>query len=41
MPLVNMAPLLQKAREGGYAVGSFSVSNMEMVLGIIKAVEET
>ena len=41
MPLVNMAPLLQKAREGGYAVGSFSVANMEMVLGVIKAVEET
>ena len=41
MPLVNMAPLLQKAREGGYAVGSFSVSNMEMVLGVIKAAEET
>ena len=41
MPLVNMAPLLRNAREGGYAVGSFSVSNMEMVLGVIKAVEET
>ena len=41
MPLVNMTPLLQKAREGGYAVGSFSVSNMEMVLGILKAAEET
>lgn len=41
MPLVNMSPLLKKAREGGYAVGSFSVSNMEMVLGVLKAVEET
>ncbi|MBE6771441.1 MAG: class II aldolase [Ruminococcaceae bacterium] len=41
MPLVNMAPLLQKARKGGYAVGSFSVANMEMVLGVLKAVEET
>lgn len=41
MPLVNMAPLLQNAREGGYAVGSFSVSNMEMVLGVLKAAEET
>ncbi len=41
MPLVKMSTLLKKAREGGYAVGSFSVSNMEMVLGVLKAVEET
>lgn len=41
MPLVNMAPLLKDARCGGYAVGSFSVANMEMVLGVLKAVEET
>ena len=41
MPLVNMAPLLKDARKDGYAVGSFSVSNMEMVLGVIKAIEET
>ena len=41
MPLVNMKPLLENARKGGYAVGSFSVANMEMVLGVLKAVEET
>ena len=41
MPLVNMAPLLKDARSGGYAVCSFSVANMEMVLGVLKAVEET
>ena len=41
MPLVKMSTLLKNAREGGYAVGSFSVSNMEMVLGVLKAVEET
>lgn len=41
MPLVKMSPLLQKARQEGYAVGSFSVANMEMVLGVLKAVEET
>lgn len=41
MPLVNMSTLLSKAREGGYAVGSFSIANMEMVLGVLKAVEET
>lgn len=36
-----MSTLLSKAREGGYAVGSFSISNMEMVLGVLKAVEKT
>lgn len=38
--LVNMKDLLKKAQDGGYAVGSFSVANMEMILGIIKAAEE-
>ncbi len=38
--LVNMKTLLEKAEEGNYAVGSFSVANMEMVLGVIKAAEE-
>lgn len=41
MPLVKMSTLLKKAREEGYAVGSFSISNMEMVIGVLKAVEET
>lgn len=41
MPLTKMSPLLQKAANEGYAVGSFSVANMEMVLGVLKAVEET
>ena len=41
MPLVKMSTLLEKAQKEKYAVGSFSVSNMEMVLGVIKAVEET
>ncbi len=41
MPLTKMSPLLLKAEEEGYAVGSFSVANMEMVLGVLKAVEET
>ncbi len=36
-----MSTLLSKAREGGYAVGSFSVANMEMVLGVLKAARET
>ena len=38
--LVNMRSLLANAQKGGYAVGSFSVANMEMVLGIIKEAEE-
>ena len=39
--LTKLSPLLDNARKGGYAVGSFSVANMEMVLGVIKALEET
>ena len=41
MPLVKMSTLLEKAKKEKYAVGSFSVANMEMVLGVIKAIEET
>lgn len=41
MPLVKMKELLSDAKSSGYAVGSFSVANMEMVIGILKAVEET
>ena len=40
MPLVNMKDLLYKAQKENYAVGSFSVANMEMILGIVKAAEE-
>lgn len=40
MSLVNMTEMLQKARHGNYAVGSFSVLNMEMIMGTIKAAEE-
>ena len=36
-----MSSLLADAKQKGYAVGSFSVANMEMVLGVIRAVEET
>ena len=35
--LVNMSKLLANAQKGDYAVGSFSVANMEMVLGVLKA----
>lgn len=41
MSLTKMSPLLADAQKNGYAVGSFSVANMEMVLGVIKALEET
>lgn len=41
MPLVNMSGLLGRAKKEKYAVGSFSVSNMEMIMGIIRALEET
>lgn len=38
--LANMRDLLEDAKNGNYAVGSFSVANMEMVIGILKAAEE-
>ena len=38
--LVNMRELLADAMDGNYAVGSFSVANMEMVLGVLKAADE-
>lgn len=38
--LVNMRDLLKDAQNGNYAVGSFSVANMEMVLGVLKVAEE-
>ncbi len=38
--LVNMRDLLADAEAGNYAVGSFSVANMEMVLGVLKAAKE-
>ena len=40
MTLVNMKELLIKADNENYAVGSFSIANMEMILGAIKAAEE-
>lgn len=40
MSLVNMTDMLQDAKRGNYAVGSFSVLNMEMIMGTIKAAEE-
>ena len=41
MPLVNMKALLKDAQEKNYAVGSFSVANLEMIQGVVKAAEDT
>lgn len=40
MALVNTRTLLSFAEENNMAIGAFNVSNMEMVLGAIKAAEE-
>lgn len=40
LSLVNMSKLLLEAQDKNYGVGAFSVANMEMVLGAIKAAEE-
>ena len=41
MSLVPMKPLLLEAQKAHAAVGAFSVGNMEMVIGAVKAAEET
>lgn len=40
MPLVTSKEMLQKAQEGGYAVGAFNAENMEMVQAIVEAAAE-
>lgn len=40
MALVKMSMLLNSIEDNSYAVGSFNVSNMEMVMGAIRAAEE-
>lgn len=40
MPIVKMNDVLNWAEENNCAVGAFSVGNMEMVIGAIKAAEE-
>ncbi|HSW35503.1 MAG TPA: class II fructose-1,6-bisphosphate aldolase [Candidatus Limnocylindrales bacterium] len=39
MALVPMTGLLQKADQGGYALGAFNCNNMEIIQSIIKAAE--
>lgn len=40
IPLVKVAELLGRAEENKCAVGEFSVGNMEMIIGAVKAAEE-
>lgn len=40
MPIANLKDLLTEAKKGNYAVGAFSIANMEMIMGAIKAAEE-
>jgi fructose-bisphosphate aldolase, class II len=40
MPLVKMKEILAHAEENGYGVGAFSVANLEMVMGAVRAAEE-
>jgi tagatose 1,6-diphosphate aldolase GatY/KbaY len=41
MPLVSSTPLLQAARQNGYAVGAFNVHTLEMLQAVVEAAEET
>ncbi len=40
MTLVNTTEMVKKAKEGHYAVGSFNVTDIEMVRGIVSAAEK-
>ncbi|MBQ1516378.1 MAG: class II fructose-1,6-bisphosphate aldolase [Lachnospiraceae bacterium] len=40
MPLVDTREMFKKAYDGGYAVGAFNVTNMEIVQGITEAAQE-
>ena len=41
MALVTSKQILLDAQKGGYAVGAFNVENMEMVMAVLAAAEET
>jgi len=40
MALISSKEILQKAKEGKYAVGAFNVNNMEIIQGIVEAAQE-
>ena len=39
--LVSLKELMEDAEKGGYAVGAFNVSNLESLMAIMQAAEET
>ena len=41
MTLVNMMKLIEAADQKGTGVGAFNVGNMEMIIGVVRAAEET
>lgn len=41
MTLINMKELIARAEQDGTGVGAFNVGNMEMIMGVVKAAEET
>ncbi|WP_027623928.1 class II fructose-bisphosphate aldolase [Clostridium lundense] len=41
MAIVNMKELLINAQQENYCIGAFSIANMEMIMGALKAAEET
>ena len=40
MPLVNMVNMLQKAKEGKYAVGQYNINNLEWTKTILLTAEK-
>lgn len=40
MPLVNVKEMMEKAREGHYAVGAFNINNLEWTKAILETAEE-
>lgn len=40
MSLVNMSIMLQKAKDGKYAIGQFNINNLEWTIAILKAAQE-
>lgn len=40
LPLVNMKSILSRAEQDNYGVGAYSVANMEMIMGAIRAAQE-
>jgi len=40
MPLVSMKEMLNKAKEGGYAVGQFNINNLEWTQAILETAQE-